>query len=234
MTAHTSTRLPLVAVFGAALLIVPACSQTDDNTSGPQDSIATGLIITHSDGTSLSGTYGAAGLGIRFESLVEGDQKFLRFADANGAELVRVELGNTQESLRMWHYGAPQSVTQEAETSQGTVDWLESDEAQLVASLWREFLETEIETHPAAAVIQRYSLHTDEVLGKLVAEATEGAVDDAEHRCSDCPGKCGPGCWSVGSNSYCENHDCCCDHYGGWACYTWCYVNPKCNHKSPC
>jgi hypothetical protein len=55
----------------------------------------------------------------------------------------------------------------------------------------------------------------------------DGLEDQQEANCN-CYGKCGPGCFSVGSNSYCRKHDCCCRTYGSAACYTWCFVNPKC------
>jgi hypothetical protein len=64
-------------------------------------------------------------------------------------------------------------------------------------------------------------------LEEALAFDSAGLEDTQEALC-DCYGKCGPGCFSVGSNSYCRKHDCCCRTYGSFACYTWCFVNPKC------
>jgi hypothetical protein len=120
----------------------------------------------------------------------------------------------------MWHYGVALDSTKPADEQAEFTQWIDSAEAQLAASLWREL--PEASTGPLFG-LWRYGVHLDEAM----AFDRDGLEDRQEANCN-CYGKCGPGCFSIGSNSYCRKHDCCCRTYGSAACYTWCFVNPKC------
>lgn len=131
--------------------------------------------------------------------------------------------------------GAPLSVWD----SPSATRWLESDEAEALVNLWQDIHDGPLASVQALTPLLEYGIHVDEVLGlraKELSAALSGGSGEREHcgGSGTCYGKCGPGCWSIGSLSYCVKHDCCCLHYGSGACYSWCYVNPKCPHGSPC
>ncbi len=130
----------------------------------------------------------------------------------------------------MRHYGETLLSSGSAYDQPRSKQWLESEQAQVVATLWRDIHDTALMDVPALRPLYEYGLHLDEVIG-LKARELSGERD---HCTGGCYGKCGPGCFSIGTNSYCERHDCCCRHYGSGACYTWCFANPKCPHPGGC
>jgi hypothetical protein len=182
------------------------------------EEVKEGLSIESNDGTRVTGSYLSAGTRILFESWPGS----LRLRSATGEELVAVD-GDV-----MRHYGEPLIMSGSAYDQPQSRKWLESEEARVVATLWRDLHDTPLAT--TLDPLYRYGLHLDEVIG-LKARELGGERD---HCTGNCYGKCGPGCFSVGTNSYCERHDCCCRHYGSGACYTWCFANPKCPHPGGC
>lgn len=192
-----------------------------------------GLTMTSLDDTFATGTYRVADTAIRFEAIVANGVESLRITDVNGQEVFRSELHGTPEELAskspdpaawgMWHYGV-KSDSRPFDEQPEMAQWVSSAEAQLVASMWRDIVNAgyKYDTGPVNALF-RYGLHLEEAM----AFDNEGVEDRQEGTC-DCYGKCGPGCFSVGSNWYCTKHDCCCRTYGSAACYSWCFVYPKC------
>lgn len=214
-------------LFTMSLFIVAACG---NEAVKPPAEIPQGLQMESLDDTFASGTYRVAETLIRFEVMVVNGVETVRFLDRAGGELFRSEIEgdpNDEQANRkwvMWHYGVPVDTTKTMDVQPEMQQWVNSEEAQLVASLWREIIAeySNYETGPLNGLF-RYGVHLDEAM----AFDNEGLEDRQEVDCS-CYGKCGPGCFSVGSNSYCRKHDCCCRTYGSAACYTWCFVNPKC------
>jgi len=219
----------------ALVATMAACSQEEDRAPDPQPE--QGLQFTTKTADTLVGTYTVADEAIAFESIIVDDTyRVLRISTIDGEELVRLEVGPTQAETDLYHYGVKlDDWYATPDQAPEMVQWYASDEIQLVASLWRDIIDTPLMDLPSATKLMEYGIHLDEVLGKFAAEANgesppEGYPDEAEHRCEDCAGACGPSCWAIGSLWYCRVHDCCCDHYGGWACATWCLVYPKCGH----
>jgi hypothetical protein len=183
----------------------------------------------------LVGTYRVFDRTVLFDVTVGADQKLI-FRSKGGAERMRVEAGPA--GAWMWHDGVAldlnaakgqrppslEEIERRPELARW-VGWLATDEARLIASLWRDLNESPVSHLAPAQALIRYSIHLDEARTMLSESRTDVK---ALHRCDDCFGKCGPGCWSVGHTSYCAFHDCCCDHYGWFSCLTWCWVNPAC------
>jgi hypothetical protein len=217
-----------VILFVLSLLFLAACS--NDAVRTTTEELPEGIAMETLDDTFASGTYRVADQAIRFEVMILNGVEHVRFLDRAGNELFRSEIegdpNNEQEAVRtwaMWHYGVAVDTAKTMDVQPEMNQWVNSQEAQLVASLWRDIVgKYSYETGPLNALF-RYGVHLDEAM----AFDQEGLEDRQEANC-DCYGKCGPGCFSVGSNSYCRKHDCCCRTYGSAACYTWCYVNPKC------
>lgn len=210
-----------------------ACGGETDNlpTNEPAEA-AEGLHFEHLDNTFASGTYRAADDVVRFEVVSGQDFETIRFMSASGQELFRSELeGENRDNpakWAMWHYGVALDSTRTADDQAELMQWVNSAEAQLVASMWRDiFADYDYTTGPLNGLF-RYGVHLEEAM----AFDRDGLEDRQEANCN-CYGKCGPGCFSIGSTSYCRKHDCCCRTYGSAACYTWCFVNPKCP-VSPC
>jgi hypothetical protein len=195
--------------------------------------VTEGLTITRLDDSFADGTYRVADTAIRFEVVKGEGYESMRFLDLKGTELFRSELYGDPAELaqeradmtkwQMWHYGVAIDSAKTMEDQPELMQWVNSQEAQLVASMWRDIQANyNYETGPLNALF-RYGVHLEEAM----AFATPGLEDSQEVDCS-CYGKCGPGCFSVGSNWYCTKHDCCCRTYGSAACYTWCFAYPKC------
>lgn len=220
-------KLMICAVTMASVAF--GCSETRD-TPAPEPA-PEGLSITAQDDGYIAGTYGAAGVGIAFESVVIDGETTLRLTAPNGDELIRAAIDRQGSGSAMWHYGVPvddRSIDQQPDAMR----WVESEEAQLAASLWRELTNEGIHEVPGAAGLYQYSLHIDEAMGQF---AVGGATDEREHRCNDCFGQCGPGCLSFGNTEYCAKHDCCCDHYGWGYCLTTCWFSLNCpDWGGPC
>jgi len=214
--------------IGAAALLTIGCTG-EITIPGPSSD---GLTIQTAEADHFKGAYRAGDAWVNLESSVLTDgTRVLLVTSPEGAELARVET-RADETVHMEYYGEALDMTESAEHQDVAQQWLESEEAQLVASAWRDLLDTPTGEMAAGEHVMQYGIHLDEVLGKIGEEAS---ADDRGHRCGDCFGACGPGCWSIGSSGYCAAHDCCCDHYGGWACFTWCFAYPKCpDAGSPC
>ena len=229
-------KLSTTAIAVALTGLLPACTgEIGGGPSLPEE----GLQIEDDQDTHFSGTYRVADAVVTFEAMVDGSETFIQISDLYGNELVLVEKDDATEQVRMHHYGVELDMQRGDQEQPSVAQWIASEEAQLVASLWRDIVDTPTADRPAAKAMMEYGIHLDEVFGKMVAVANgeqpaDGFSEDAAHRCTDCGGKCGPGCWSIGSLWYCRMHDCCCDHYGGWACYTWCLAYPKCGHSGSC
>lgn len=222
-------------LFACVLVVFAACG---NEAPPPTSEIADGLTIESLDDTFASGTYKVEETAIRFEVARVNKLETVRFLDAAGQELFRSEIDGAPDGViegnaadlkwSMWHYGVAVDTTKTMDAQPEMQRWVSSQEAQLVASMWRDIMARgNYEAGPLNGLF-RYGVHLEEAL----AFDSEGLEDRQEGRC-DCYGKCGPGCFSVGSNWYCRKHDCCCRTYGNAACYTWCYVNPKCP-VSPC
>ena len=197
----------------------------------PPAEVPEGVHMEALDDTFASGTYRVADSLIRFEVMISNGVEHVRVLDRAGSEVFRSEIvgdpndeQQTNRQWTMWHYGVAVDTTKVIDAQPEMLQWIASEEAQLVASLWRDLVaqNSNYETGPLNALF-RYGVHLEEAM----AFDNEGVEDRQEADCS-CYGKCGPGCFSVGSNSYCRKHDCCCRTYGSVACYTWCFVNPKC------
>jgi hypothetical protein len=211
------------------MLFVGACGNDATTPSEPTEAVE-GLAISKLDDSVVDGTYRVGDTAIRFEVELGESFESIRFSDLKGNELFRSEIyGNVALETgdfskgAMWHYGVALDSTMTVDDQPELMQWINSQEAQLVASLWRDLAASyNVEAGPLNGV-WRYGVHLEEAL----AFDNEGLEDRQEANCN-CYGKCGPGCFSVGSNSYCRKHDCCCRTYGSAACYTWCFVNPKC------
>lgn len=212
-------------IMVVAMLVAGACGAESTAPTEPKEA-PEGLTIERNDGVFATGTYRVAETTIRFEAIVENQLESVRFMTPNGQEVFRSEiLGSAEQrtdpkTWGMWHYGVALDSAKPADDQPEFTQWINSAEAQLAASLWRDLPNTD--AGPTLA-LWRYGVHLDEAM----AFDREGLEDQQEVNCN-CYGKCGPGCFSVGSNSYCRAHDCCCRTYGSAACYTWCFVNPKC------
>ncbi|HEY2943018.1 MAG TPA: hypothetical protein VGN09_11360 [Vicinamibacteria bacterium] len=181
----------------------------------------------------FAGTYRLLGHVVSFD-VVTAEEQRLVFRSSDGAEIVRVEAGPA--GARMWRDGQALDLVEAKKLALAGVapprevlrwiKWVETDEAEVIASMWRDLNESPVSRLPAAQALFRFSVHMEEGLAAMARERDD--VAKAKHRCDDCFGKCGPGCWAVGYTSYCVFHDCCCDHYGGFACFTWCFVYPAC------
>ena len=218
-------KLAAQILFVLSSFAIAACG---NEVATPPTEVPDGFRLEALDDTFASGTYKVEDTAIRFEVLVANGLETVRFFDLGGQELFRSEIagdpnGEESKDWTMWHYGVPVDTAQTIDTQPEMLQWLDSQEAQLVASLWRELVDQHgYEAGPLNGLF-RYGVHLEEAL----AFDREGLEDVQEADCS-CYGKCGPGCFSVGSSSYCRKHDCCCRTYGSLACYTWCFVNPKC------
>lgn len=217
-----------VILFVLSMFILAACS---NEAAKPTGEVPEGLQMESLDDTFASGTYRVADQLIRFEVMLAAGTEHVRFLDHGGNELFRSEIAGdandeqaTDRKWAMWHYGVAVDTTKTMDVQPEMNRWVNSQEAQLVASMWRDVVaqHPSYEAGPLNALF-RYGVHLEEAM----AFDQEGLEDRQEANC-DCYGKCGPGCFSVGSNWYCKKHDCCCRTYGSAACYTWCYVNPKC------
>ncbi len=216
------------------LFAIAACG---NEAATPPAEVAEGLRIETLDDSFASGTYKVEDTAIRFEVARIGKLETVRVSDLAGQELFRSEIDGAPDGVvedpsalkwSMWHYGVAVDTAKTMDDQPEMARWVNSQEAQLVASLWRDVMERgDYEKGPLNALF-RYGVHLEEAM----AFDHEGLEDRQEGRC-DCYGKCGPGCFSVGSNWYCRKHDCCCRTYGNAACYSWCYVNPKCP-VAPC
>lgn len=217
-----------------SMLGVGACGG-EETTDLPTDEPAVapeGLQFEELDDTFASGTYRVAEAAIRFEVIAGADFETMRFMTLTGQELFRSELQGEHRDdptkWGMWHYGVALDSSRTVDDQPELMQWINSAEAQLVASLWRDIAASyEHESGPLNGLF-RYGVHLEEAM----AFDRDGLEDRQEANCN-CYGKCGPGCFSVGSNSYCRKHDCCCRTYGAAACYTWCFFNPKCP-VAPC
>lgn len=191
-----------------------------------------GLTISRAEAEHFTAAYRAGDHWVNLEARIRADDaRVLVVTSPEGEELARVQ-SHPDGQVQMAYYGEAMDMTASAEHQEQARRWLESEEAQLVASAWRDLADTPTGEMPAAENLLQYGIHLDEVLGKIGQEA---AGDDRGHRCGDCFGACGPGCWSIGSSAYCAAHDCCCDHYGSWSCFTWCFAYPKCpDAGAPC
>lgn len=224
-----STTVVLVML---SMLGVGACGgESADPTSEPAEA-PEGLRFEQLDDTFASGTYRVADDVVRFEVVSEPEFETVRFMSTTGQELFRSELhGEHRDNPTkwgMWHYGVALDATRTVEDQPEAMQWINSAEAQLAASLWRDIVASyDFETGPLNGLF-RYGVHLEEAM----AFDREGLEDRQEANCN-CYGKCGPGCFSIGTTAYCRKHDCCCRTYGTAACYTWCYFNPKCP-ASPC
>lgn len=222
----------ILSVF--AMFTIASCG---NEAATPPAEVPDGLRIETHDDSFASGTYKVEDLAIRFEVVRQNGVENVRFLDLGGTELFRSEIAGAPDGIvedrtdlkwSMWHYGVAVDTTKTIDDQPEMLRWVASQEAQLVASLWRDLVaQGGYESGPLNALF-RYGVHLEEAM----AFDQEGLEDRQEGKC-DCYGKCGPGCFSVGSNAYCRKHDCCCRTYGNAACYTWCYVNPKCP-VSPC
>ena len=218
-----------IAIIAAlSMLFVGACGTESAGPTEPEEA-PEGLTLERVDETFATGTYRVAETTIRFEAVVENQLESVRFLTPSGQEVFRSEIYGTPEERTdpttwgMWHYGVQLDSAKTADDQPEFMQWINSAEGQLAASLWRDIASAHpYETGPLHAA-WRYGVHLDEAM----AFDREGLEDTQEANCN-CYGKCGPGCFSVGSNSYCRKHDCCCRTYGSAACYTWCFVNPKC------
>ena len=216
-------------LFVMALFALAACG---NEAATPPAQLPDGYRLETLDDTFATGTYKVQDHAIRFEVVVANGVENVRFLDLAGQELFRSEIagapaeiqdGGTNLTWAMWHYGVAVDTTKVIDVQPEMLRWIESEEAQLVASLWRDLAaQPGYESGPLNALF-RYGVHLEEAM----AFDQEGLEDTQEVNCN-CYGKCGPGCFSVGSASYCRKHDCCCRTYGSAACYTWCFVNPKC------
>jgi hypothetical protein len=204
------------------------------NSPVKEDAKQDGLTFTSQENDRVAGVYTAGGIQVSFESALVNGTKYLRLHNAKGEELVSSEING--DSYKMWHRGVLMVADLNGTTTQPEAKaWLESDEAQLVASLWREINETKMMELSAIKPLYEYGIHLDEVLGLKAQEASAQAGSaERDHCTGGCYGQCGPSCFSWGTNSYCKAHDCCCRHYGSGACYTWCFVNPLCLHPGTC
>ncbi len=223
----------------AMSMMLAACGNEGTTTQPSEpDDVPEGFRLQALDRHFASGTYRVAEVALRFEVVVNDDLETVRFFDLDGAEIFRSELlGKPQELAEqrrddgkwtMTHYGVLADMNKPMEDQPEVGQWIASQEAQLVATMWREIAEShDIESGPLNGLF-RYGVHLDEAM----AFDQEGLEDVQEANCA-CYGKCGPGCFSVGSNWYCSKHDCCCRTYGNWACYSWCFAYPKCP-VSPC
>jgi hypothetical protein len=218
-------------ILAVALLGLGACGGNDTTAPSEPELVAEGLTVGRLDNSYVEGTYKVAEHAIRSEVEHADTYESIRFLDLAGNELFRSEIyGNVAKESgdfskgNMWHYGVALDSTKTIDDQPEVSQWIHSHEAQLVASLWRDLAASSYnyESGPLNGV-WRYGVHLDEAL----AFDAENLEEAQEVNCN-CYGKCGPGCFSVGSASYCRKHDCCCRTYGSAACYTWCFVNPKC------
>lgn len=214
---HSSLVLGLCALgFG--------CSARTEGTAQKQE----GLVLTTQEDGRVAGSYSAGGVKISFESAIVDGTKYLRIISATGEELVTSEI--TGDKYVMSHKGVSLNMAVSADDQPAAKAFIESEEAQLVASLWRELTDTPLMNLAAIKPLYEYGVHVDEVIGLKTKEAS----GERDHCTGGCYGQCGPSCFSWGTNTYCKNHDCCCRHYGSGACYTWCFVNPSCPHPGTC
>jgi hypothetical protein len=224
-------KLAVQFMFVLSTLGLAACGETTP--PEPIAQVPEGLHMETLDSTFVAGTYRVGDDAIRFEVINNGVET-VRFLDLAGNELMRSEIVGDPKAVAelpanevkwtMWHYGVAVDTTKTMDVQPEMNRWVESQEAQLVASLWRDVVAQypTYETGPLNGLF-RYGVHLEEAL----AFDHAGLEDTQEVDCS-CYGKCGPGCFSVGSNWYCSKHDCCCRTYGSAACYSWCFVYPKC------
>ena len=227
--------MKLALLFLSLLFTASACGEEAVTPAPPPEE---GFQLTNLDDTYASGTYRVAEAAIRFEVIVENGIEVVRISDLDRREIFRSEIQGDPKELAekspaadqwgMWHYGVRADMSTPMEGQPEVMQWIGSQEAQLVASMWRELVGNHnYESGPLNGLF-RYGVHLDEAL----AFDAQGLEDRQEVDCS-CYGACGPGCFSVGSNWYCNKHDCCCRTYGSWACYSWCFVYPKCP-AAPC
>jgi len=193
------------------------------------------ITITIATPKRIVGSYRVLDRVVLFDATVGAEQRLI-FRSKDGVERMRVEAGPS--GAAMWHNGVALDLNlakgratpplAEVEKNPELARWvafLATDEARLVASLWRDLQGSPVSRLASTQALVRYSIHLDEARAKL-AEARNDVK--AAHRCDDCFGACGPGCWSIGYTDYCAFHDCCCDHYGWLSCLTWCWVYPAC------
>ncbi len=220
-------------LIALTMMALAACG--NDANPGPSEpaSAPEGLTITRLDNEFADGTYRVAETAIRFEVVKGADFESMRFLDMKGTELFRSELYADPAKMAeeradptkwgMWHYGVAIDSAKTMEDQPELMQWVNSAEAQLAASIWRDIQASyDYEKGPLNALF-RYGVHLEEAM----AFDTVGLEDPQEANCA-CYGKCGPGCFSVGSNWYCTKHDCCCRTYGSASCYSWCFAYPKC------
>lgn len=214
----------------AIVVVIAALVACGSEASAPEPNAGEGVTILRLDDAFVEGTYRVGETTIRFEVEVGETFESIRFADVAGNEMLRAEIyGNVAAEAgdftkgNMWHYGVELDARLPVEEQPEAMHWIQSQEAQLVASLWRDVSATHDTNAGPLNGLFRYGVHLEEAL----AFDSEGLEDRQEANCN-CYGKCGPGCFSIGSNSYCRKHDCCCRTYGSAACYTWCFFNPKC------
>jgi hypothetical protein len=221
-------KLAAKILFVLSLFGLAACG---NEPVAPQVEEPDGLQMETLDDSFASGTYRVDDTVIRFEVMIANGVEHTRFLDRAGTELFRSEIigkvsedqGANDVKWTMWHYGVPVDTEKTMDVQPEMNRWVNSQEAQLVASMWRDLAaKPGYESGPLNALF-RYGVHLEEAM----AFDHEGLEDSQEALCS-CYGKCGPGCFSVGSNWYCTKHDCCCRTYGSAACYSWCFAYPKC------
>ncbi len=213
---HLLTTAALLAIGAVA---VGCSSETTVDAPTPKGD---GLTIDEFEESYVSGSYVAGDHEIQFEATARDGYTSIRVTLPDGTESMRMDMtGKAEEDFQRWHYGVRFDPNVDVTTQDAAMQWLDSEEIQLFASIWREVSEAypDVKATAAGDTLVRYSIHLDEVVGMDRDPNNELGAHG-----TTCFGACGPGCISVNTGwSYCYCHDNCCSHNGWGACFSWCY-----------
>lgn len=214
----------MFCVVGAVSVLACSSEQT------PKD----GLSLAVAEPEEVAGTYTQDGVTVAFEARVAGDAQSL-IVTSKGEELVYMQADGTSTVIR--YLGVDVSDTERPGMAQDLISWFARPEAAALAHVHELLNDTALMDLAAGELVFKISSATDRMVGHYMThgadpdawtnQADPAPPTNAPNPCGPCFGKCGPGCFAVGSAAYCKAHDCCCRCQGKLKCATTCLVNPN-------
>lgn len=216
--------------FVVGVMSIGACASQGEPGEPPKE----GLSLAVAESEQFAGTFTHDGITLAFDARVVGQEQSL-IVTSKGQELVYIESDGVDANTVMRYLGVDVIDTERPGMAQDLINWFSRPEAAALAQLHELINETALMDLPSAELMFKLSTSTDRMVGHYMTNGSnpeawtnqQPDVQSASNPCGPCFGKCGPGCFAVGSAAYCKAHDCCCRCQGKLKCATTCLVNPK-------
>lgn len=223
------TRSLLFFVLSAISMLACA-SQGEPVEQTPKE----GFSLAVAEPEQFAGSFTYEGITLVFDARVAGENQSV-IVTSKGQELVYIHADGVAANTEMRYLGVDVVDTERPGMAQDLINWFSRPEAAALAHMHELINDTALMDIASAELMFKLSTATDRMVGNYMTNGSDPEawsnqqpdVQSASNPCGPCFGKCGPGCFAIGSAAYCKAHDCCCRCQGKLKCATSCLVNPN-------